>query len=118
MGQSAFQGLCSPTPGRGGFFNEEGAFNFLMRWTWWHFAAVAAVGVALTAISFAGGWPWGGLFLLLPLVFPPLRLGKRVTDRPEAKRCMKCGFESREPDVEFCPRDGTRLARHPGIGNL
>jgi hypothetical protein len=30
-----------------------------MRWTWWHFAALAAVGLAITALSIAGGWPWG-----------------------------------------------------------
>ena len=82
-----------------------------MRWTWWHFGALAAIGILLTVVSLSSGWPWGGFFLLLPLVFPPLRFGKSATDAPDVKRCDRCGFYTHDKDFEFCPRDGTTLVR-------
>ncbi|HEX9816345.1 MAG TPA: hypothetical protein VGB18_05145 [Candidatus Thermoplasmatota archaeon] len=82
-----------------------------MRWTWWHFAALAAIGIALTTLSIAGGWPWGGFFLLLPLIFPPLKLGKALRNPPEWKFCGTCRWASSDSQYEYCPRDGTKLLR-------
>lgn len=52
------------------------------------------------------------LFLFLPFVPFFFRRGGRATapaaDRSR-RRCPQCGFETREPEFEYCPRDGTRL---------
>lgn len=46
------------------------------------------------------------LFLFLPFV--PVWWWRQTPDRP-LKRCSTCGFQAREPEVAYCPRDGTRL---------
>ncbi|MFC4437418.1 MULTISPECIES: hypothetical protein [Natrialbaceae] len=50
------------------------------------------------------------LFLFLPFVpflFPG---GSRGTEpEREYRRCPRCGFETTDPDHEYCPRDGERL---------
>lgn len=46
------------------------------------------------------------LFLFVPFV--PF-LFRRSTERPPLKRCPSCGFSTRSPDYEYCPRDGSEL---------
>lgn len=81
-----------------------------MRWTWWHFAALVAVGAALTAVSLALDWPFGGFFLLLPLIFPPLRFGGSKAPA-SLRRCHRCDFVTVDEGFEFCPRDGSPLSK-------
>jgi len=35
----------------------------------------------------------------------------RREDRPPVCECPVCGFQTREEDFEFCPRDGHRLEK-------
>ena len=47
-------------------------------------------------------------FLFVPFVpFLFRRGGER--DEPPVRACPDCGFTSRDPEVQFCPRDGSRL---------
>ena len=48
------------------------------------------------------------LFLFVPFV--PF-LFRRSTDRPPVRRCPTCGFRTRSPEFDYCPRDGTELER-------
>lgn len=80
-----------------------------MRWTWWHFAALVGLGVALTVVSLMLDWPFGGFFLLLPLIFPPLRFGGSKAPQ-RARRCSKCDYVAFDSGFDYCPRDGSRLS--------
>jgi hypothetical protein len=83
-----------------------------MRGRWSLFWLLLLVGLGLSVLSVLFGSRYGFLFLLLPLVFPPFRIGKNANAH-EPKRCGACGFETLEPDVHFCPRDGTALRQGP-----
>ncbi|MFB6081860.1 MAG: hypothetical protein ABEJ67_03465 [Halanaeroarchaeum sp.] len=51
------------------------------------------------------------VFLFIPFVPFLFRRGDdRSTGRTD-KSCPDCGFATRDPDVEYCPYDGTRLRR-------
>lgn len=45
------------------------------------------------------------LFILLPFLFVPLF--RRRGDL--GRRCARCGFQTVDPEVRYCPRDGRRL---------
>ena len=89
-----------------------------MRWRWGLFWVLLAIGLGLSVVSVIFGSRYGFLFLLLPLIFPPFRIGKTITEYPELKRCRNCDYESRDPRVNFCPRDGSELLRSAGFGNI
>jgi len=69
-----------------------------------------AVSVAVTAVSFALGFPFFFLFLVIPLI--PF-FGKP----PAARRCPVCGWETTGGE-RFCPYDGTPLAPEGGYGEV
>lgn len=72
-------------------------------------AATALVGLAVSLGVSVAGWVYFDtllLFLVVPVV--PI-LFRRRGERPPAKRCPRCGFETREPSFTHCPRDGARL---------
>ncbi len=71
--------------------------------TRWALFAIGLLGsIAVTALLWWMGLPGFFLFLLLP---PLLLLRPRAS-----RRCPACSFSSSDPDVKFCPRDGTRMA--------
>jgi hypothetical protein len=47
------------------------------------------------------------VFLLVLPFIPLLGWGRR--ERRPRRTCPTCGFESRDPAVAYCPRDGTEL---------
>ena len=50
------------------------------------------------------------LFLLfVPFVPFLFRRGGDEAGLPAGRECPECGFATRDPEVQFCPRDGTRL---------
>jgi hypothetical protein len=52
------------------------------------------------------------LFLVLPFVpflFRGLEQGGDTEARPPGRECPVCGYRTREPAHDYCPRDGTRL---------
>ncbi|GAB3326578.1 hypothetical protein [Haloplanus salinarum] len=70
--------------------------------------ATAAVGlVASLALSVAAWYYFETLLVFLLLPFVPVLL--RGSDDPPADECPACGFVTRDPAVDYCPRDGTRL---------
>lgn len=70
---------------------------------------VAVLGlVASLAISVLAWVYFDTLLVFLLIPFVPLVLGRSRPSRPE-KRCPRCGFRTRDPDHEYCPRDGARL---------
>lgn len=61
-------------------------------------------------ISVAAYVYFDALFLFLFVPFVPLLLGRRGKgERPPARTCPACGFRTRDPSFEYCPRDGTAL---------
>lgn len=55
----------------------------------------------------------GSLLVFLVVPFVPFVLSRSrqgpADDRPPAKACPECGFRTRDPGFEYCPRDGRRL---------
>lgn len=66
---------------------------------------VISLGISIVAWQ-VFGFPF--FFLFIPFV-PFLFRGGTASTTPERRRCPECGFTTREPDFEFCPRDGTQL---------
>ncbi|MBI2079098.1 MAG: hypothetical protein HYT80_12175 [Euryarchaeota archaeon] len=77
------------------------------RWLW--FWVLLAASLAITAVgTFAFRNPFLALFLFLP--FGPWMFGRRgAPEAPAPRVCPRCGTPARNPDDEFCPRDGERL---------
>lgn len=75
-------------------------------------AATALAGFALSVLVSAAVWylfDFAFLFVFLPFV-PFLFLRGTGTERP-VRVCPTCGFRSADPEVAFCPRDGTKLEK-------
>jgi len=73
--------------------------------------ATAAVGVAAgVAVSVAAWYYFDTLVAFLLLPFVPVLFGRGDDETPR-RECPACGFTSRDPSVEYCPRDGTHLDR-------
>lgn len=80
----------------------------------------ALAGLAASLLISAAAWVYLDtllVFLFVPLV-PLLLRGRGLGEGPEpgggrehrrSRRCPACGFETRDPDHDYCPRDGTRL---------
>jgi hypothetical protein len=71
--------------------------------------ATAAAGLLASVLLSAAAYVYFDtllLFLFVPFI-PFLFRGR--SNRPPVRRCPECGFQSRSPDVEYCPRDGTQL---------
>ncbi len=47
-------------------------------------------------------------FLFVPFVPFLFRSGEEH-DRPPVRECPACGFRTRDPEYDYCPRDGHRL---------
>ncbi|WP_345781423.1 hypothetical protein [Natrononativus amylolyticus] len=74
--------------------------------------ATALVGLLVGLTVSVAAWVYFGtvlFFLFLPFV--PFLFRSRETggDAP-FRRCPTCGFETRTPDYEYCPRDGAHLS--------
>jgi len=48
-------------------------------------------------------------FLFVPFVPFLFRRGGEEVEDSRVRECPECGFRSRDPQVRFCPRDGSRL---------
>lgn len=73
----------------------------------------ALVGLLASLLLSAAVWYYFHTFLLFLVVpFVPLLLRGRDGvggTRASVRECPACGFRTADPDVAFCPRDGTRL---------
>ena len=52
------------------------------------------------------------LFLFVPLVpflFRGLGDDESATTGPPVRECPRCGYRTRDPEHDYCPRDGARL---------
>lgn len=73
--------------------------------------ATALVGLLLSlAVSAAAYYLFDFAFLFFAVPFVPFLpfLSGRGDDRP-TRVCPTCGFRSADPEVAYCPRDGTKL---------
>ncbi|MXR19427.1 hypothetical protein [Halobacterium bonnevillei] len=75
--------------------------------------ATAAAGVLASLLVSVVVWKVFGVGLFfLAVPFVPLLFRERSSDsEPTVHECPECGFRTRTPDFEYCPRDGTRLRR-------
>lgn len=66
--------------------------------------------VGSVLVSLAAWWYFNTLLVFLVVPFVPilLRRGSAVR-RPPRRQCPACGFATREPEFDYCPRDGTSL---------
>lgn len=75
--------------------------------------ATAVVGVILSLLLSFVLWQVFDIalfFLAVPFV-PFLFRSSRDRSEPETWVCRECGFHTRDPEFDYCPRDGTRLER-------
>ncbi|MFB6255310.1 MAG: hypothetical protein ABEH58_01045 [Haloplanus sp.] len=73
--------------------------------------ATAVAGLLASLLVSAAAWYYLDtllLFLLLP--FLPF-LWRRERESPPVRECPACGFSTRHPEFDHCPRDGTPLDR-------
>jgi hypothetical protein len=73
--------------------------------------ATAVAGLVVSLVVSVAAWYYFDTlvaFLLLPFV--PL-LWRRGDDAPPVRECPACGFSTRDPGFDYCPRDGTPLDR-------
>ncbi len=74
----------------------------------------ALVGLVLSLAVSAGAWYYFDTFLLfLFLPFIPIWFWRQTPDSPR-KQCPTCGFQAHDPEVNYCPRDGTKLVDETG----
>ncbi|MFC7167681.1 hypothetical protein [Halospeciosus flavus] len=74
--------------------------------------ATALVGLlASLAISVVAWVYFDTLFLFLFVPFIPFLLsrGGETPEQPPVRECPTCGFRTRDPNYDYCPRDGTEL---------
>ena len=72
----------------------------------------ALVGLTFGLVVSVGAWLYfDTLLLFLFLPFVPFLFAGRGRSREPARTCPRCDFRSRNPEYEFCPRDGSRLRR-------
>jgi len=75
--------------------------------------ATALAGLAASIVLSIVLWrAFGTPFFFLFVPFVPFLLRGRETDgseTPPVRSCPDCGFQTRDPGFEFCPRDGARL---------
>jgi len=74
--------------------------------------AVAGLVVSLL-VSVAAWYYFDTLFAFLLLPFVPL-LWRREGDASPVWECPACGFSTRDPGFDYCPRDGTPLDGRDG----
>ena len=75
--------------------------------------ATAVVGlvaslVVSAAVYVATGW----LFLFVFVPFVPFLFARPPGgdgETPPVRECPECGFRARDPEFDYCPRDGRRL---------
>jgi hypothetical protein len=71
-------------------------------------SATALVGLLLSLAASVVLWVAFDIPAFLVVVpFVPFLL--RRGERPPVRECPVCGFRTRDPDHDFCPRDGHRL---------
>lgn len=75
--------------------------------------ATAVVGlVASIAVSVAAWVYFDTLIAFLFVPFVPILLRRgRERDEPPVRECPTCGFSTRDPAFDYCPRDGSPLDR-------
>jgi hypothetical protein len=74
------------------------------------------VGLLLSLVISVAAWIFFDsvlLFLFLPVLPFLFGRGGAETER-EIRVCPTCGFRTRDPDVAYCPRDGTELESEEG----
>lgn len=68
---------------------------------------VVSLAISVVLYLYTG---WLLFFLFVPFVPFLFRAGGTApVERPPLKECSRCGFRTRDPEFEHCPRDGTRL---------
>jgi len=77
--------------------------------------ATAAVGlVGSLLVSVAAWYYFDTLIAFLFLPFVPLLWRSHRDGSPPVRECPTCGFSTRDPGFDYCPRDGTPLDGHDG----
>jgi hypothetical protein len=73
----------------------------------------ALVGLAVSLALSAALYAYTGSFLFFLFVpFVPFLFRGRSADsaeRPPIRECDRCSFRTRDPEFDYCPRDGSRL---------
>ncbi|MFB6266877.1 MAG: hypothetical protein ABEI31_04390 [Halodesulfurarchaeum sp.] len=81
--------------------------------------ATAALGVAVSLGLTLLAWQYfGSPVFLLFVPFVPFLFRRRDSQQdaegptqPSIRTCPECGFTTRDPDFQYCPRDGRELRR-------
>jgi hypothetical protein len=70
----------------------------------------ALVGLLVTLAASVALWVLFDVpFLFVAVPFVPFLFRRRESDRPAVRECPECGFRTRDPEFDYCPRDGEAL---------
>ena len=72
----------------------------------------ALVGLVLSVAVSVVAWVYFDtlfVFLLVPFIPLLFRGFGGGSQRPATRECPQCGFRTADPEVRYCPRDGTEL---------
>jgi len=74
--------------------------------------ATAVVGLLVSLLVSAVLW-WRfdtfAVFLFVPFVPFLFSRSGRASSEPTVRTCPVCGFQTRNPEYDYCPHDGTKL---------
>lgn len=79
--------------------------------------ATAILGVSISLSISAAAWvlfDYPFLFLVVPFVPFLFRFPREETASAPILECPACGYRTRDPAFEFCPRDGRQLEERTG----
>lgn len=74
--------------------------------------ATAVVGLLVSLlVSAVLWWRFNTIAVFLFVPFVPFLFGRsgRKSSEPPVRTCPVCGFQTRDPAYDYCPRDGTAL---------
>ena len=72
--------------------------------------ATAVVGVVGSLLVTGALYYYTGqLLVFLAVPFVPFLFRGRGRERPPVRECPVCGFQTRNEEYDYCPRDGHRL---------
>jgi hypothetical protein len=70
----------------------------------------AIAGLLVTLVASVALWKLFGIpFLFVAVPFVPFLFRNGDSERPPVRECPQCGFRTRDPEFDYCPRDGNTL---------
>ena len=70
---------------------------------------IASIGLSVLLYIYTGSMLFFLFLPFIPFFFVNRNREDAHTAKSTTKECSRCGFTTRQPEFEYCPRDGSRL---------